>query len=253
MKVTVLGCGFSLGCPVLACNCKVCSSQDSYNKRKRCAILIENKDKTILIDFGPDIKSQLRDANVNHIDSIICTHAHSDHISGMDELRVYGYKTKKPINIYSDRSTLSSLKERGGYLFKLHEGFGPYLTAVSVKKYDKINLEGMEFQLFNQIHGINSSLGIRIGDFVYSNDVTEFPEKSEKYLHNIDTWLLDCIDLKRTHAHAGLEEVLYWNEVYKPKEIFLTNLSHNLDYHEFKKILPKNIYPAYDGLVIDVK
>jgi phosphoribosyl 1,2-cyclic phosphate phosphodiesterase len=214
---------------------------------------LRDKKTTILVDFGPDIKSQLIDNNIDNVDYIICTHAHNDHISGIDELRVFGFNKGFPVPIYSDSQTLKELKIRNSYLFNMQDGVGPFFELCTIDKFGKIELGDFKIEFFNQIHGFNSSLGIRVGGFVYSNDVTDFPIESTSYLKNVKHWVLDCIDYKKTHAHAGLEEVLKWSEKFLPEKVYLTNLSHHLDYNKFKEDLPENIVPCYDGLKIIIK
>lgn len=250
MEIIVLGCGFSLGCPVLGCKCRICTSEDKYNKRTRCAIIIRDKNTTILIDFGPDIKNQLLQHQIDNIDYVICTHAHNDHISGIDDLRALSYSRGKALPIFSDEKTLEEIKIRNSYLFDPSYSVNNIFDLIPVDKFANIKLADFNIQFFEQIHGANTSLGIRIGDFVYSNDVTEFPEKSRKYLNNIKHWILDCIDYERTHAHAGLNDILKWKDEFLPNKIYLTNLGHNIDYAKFSSELPKNISPCFDGFRI---
>ena len=252
MEVIILGCGFSLGCPVLACNCNVCTSNEKYNKRMRSAIIIRDHLSIILVDFGPDIKTQLLINNISKLDAIICTHDHADHTSGIDELRIFGYNAQKPIPLYSTAETSLSLQRKHGYLFRQDQGVGPFLEKVEITTYDKIKINNIEIQLFDQIHGENTSLGMRINNFVYSNDITNFPENTLPFLKNIDCWVLDCVDYKNTSAHSGLEDVLAWRERFAPKQIYLTNLGHNLDYNKLLKELPKNVQPAYDGISVTI-
>lgn len=249
MEITVLGCGSSLGCPVIACKCKICLSESSYNKRTRSSIIINKNNKTILVDFGPDIKNQLINNNIQHLDGVICTHAHFDHIAGLDDLKVFSYKSKMPLNLYTDERTAKILNKLYYYIFQKNGEYGPFLK-INIIEYKTYNIEDIDISFFDQEHGKNRSMGIRVDDFVYSNDVTNFPQNSEKYLSNIKYWLLDCIDYKKTSAHSGLEEVIFWNKKYKPKFIYLTNLSHNIEYHKFSIILPANIKASFDGLKI---
>ncbi len=252
MEVIILGCGFSLGCPVIACNCKICTSADKYNKRMRSAILIRDKETTILVDFGPDIKTQLLEHNITKLDAIICTHDHADHTSGIDELRVFGFNTNKPIKLFSNKITLNSLSKKHNYLFTHHEGIAPPLEQVQIHDQDLVKIGNIEIQLFKQIHGFNMSLGIRANNFVYSNDVTEFPEENKIHLRTIDCWVVDCVGYNKTTAHSGLKEVLEWDKEFRPKKIYLTNMGHELEYQELLASLPNHIKPAHDGLKIDI-
>lgn len=246
-KITVLGCGSSHGVPVIGCACEVCTSDSTYNKRRRSAIIIEQSGVKVLVDFGFDIKDQLVDARINRLDGAILTHDHADHVAGIDTLRAFKYLSGEPVTVYTDHETEAKIRERYKYLLDKNE-----LRTKSFGKYDKFGIRGVEFQLFNQIHAEIDSLGIRVGDFVYSPDVREFPNESEEYLRGVKVWLVDCLAMKSNSSHAGLDKVLEWSEKYAPKFVYLTNMRDEIDYHKIQKELPPNIKPAHDGLVIQV-
>jgi len=251
MKITILGCGSSHGCPVLACKCKTCSSESSYNKRTRSSIIINQNNKTILVDFGPDIKSQLINNKIDHLDAVICTHPHFDHIAGLGDLKAFFYKSQASLNLYTDSRTAAALKKLYNYMFHDNNESKAFIN-MNIIDYETLNIEGMNFTFFDQEHGKNNSMGFRLDEFVYSNDVTDFPEISKKHLKNIKYWVVDCIDYKKTLAHSGLEQVINWNEIYKPEFVYLTNLSHKIEYHEFIKKIPNNFKACFDGLQIDI-
>lgn len=245
LQVTVLGCGSSLGVPVIGCDCTVCTSQSPYNKRTRSSILIEGKETRILVDFGFEIREQLLKAGVKRLDGAILTHDHADHVSGIDNLKAFSYLQKKPLEIFTDYDTAQIIETRYKYLFNQE-----ILIAKPIDFFAKLNIGSLNIQFFKQNHSYIPSLGIRIGDFVYSSDVANFPEESKPYLQNMKLWIIDCADYNATAEHAGLEQVLQWREEYKPERIFLTNMRHKIDYHEISKILPPNIFPLYDGCVL---
>lgn len=242
LTVTVLGCGSSLGVPVIGCDCKVCASPSPYNKRTRSAIFIEQDDTKILVDFGFEIREQLVKACVKNLDAAILTHDHADHVSGIDNLRAFPFLQNQPLDIYIESASKEIVENKYKYLFK-----DSLLCAVPIDFYAKVQIKNVEVQFFRQTHAEIDSLGIRISDFVYSSDVVDFPPKSQEYLDNIDTWIVDCVAYKTMSAHAGLDRILLWNEKYKPRQILLTNMRHDIDYEEIIKILPKNIAPLYDG------
>ncbi|HJD55486.1 MAG TPA: MBL fold metallo-hydrolase [Rickettsia endosymbiont of Pyrocoelia pectoralis] len=248
LQVTILGCGASVGVPVIGCNCSVCLSDSKYNKRTRSAIYINDENSQILVDFGFDIRSQLLREKINKLDCAILTHDHSDHVNGIEDLRVFSIIKKQPLEIYTDHNTEAKLHQKFNYLFSdnaLKTGYA--LVTKPIDFFDKININTIEIQFFRQHHGPIDSLGIRVGDFVYSPDVVDFPPESEEYLKNIKVWILDCMDYTSNPNHAGLDKVLEWREKYKPKQILLTNMRHTIDYHEIIKILPDNVKPLYDG------
>lgn len=242
VKITVLGCGASLGVPVIGCECNVCSSTSVYNKRTRSSIYIDDDDSQILIDFGFDIKDQLIREKIKKIDAAILTHDHADHVSGIDNLRVFPFLQKKPLEIFSDAKTIARTQVRNSYLFTPEK-----LIARPVDFFTKCTINTIEVQFFKQDHGPVDSLGIRIGNFVYSSDVADFPAESKTFLQNIKVWILDCMAYQSNDNHAGLDKVLQWNQEFKPEQILLTNMNHFVDYHEILKILPPNIQPLYDG------
>jgi len=248
LEITILGCGASLGVPVLACKCRICMSTDPYNKRARPSILISKADKNILVDFGLDVRMQLMRENITSLDAAILTHDHADHVGGIDDLRVFGYDTDDALSIYSDPKTIDIISNRYNYMIKEKR-----IKMSKLDGYESIhNIAGVDIQFFEQDHYSMKSLGLRIGDFVYTNDVIAYPVESEKFLMNAKTCVIDCMDYTSTLAHFGLDKVLLWNEKYRPEFVWLTNMSHTIDYFEIQKQLPSNMKPLYDGQKIIV-
>ena len=252
-NVTILGCGSSVGVPVIACKCEVCSCSEPKNRRTRSSLLIKSPSgENLVIDFGADMKMQFLRENITNLSAAILTHDHADHVNGIDDLKIFSFINKHPLDIYSDKKTINSIASRFPYMFDSldpNDGWGTKRISSKEIFFDSTSrICDIDISFFRQNHGLIDSLGIRINNFVYSNDVIAFPKASEKYLENIDIWLLDCIQYQNTKAHSGLEEVLKWNEIFKPKKIYLTNMSHRIDYNNIKKDLPKNIEPAYDGM-----
>ena len=249
LEITILGCGASLGVPVLTCKCNTCLSNDPYNKRARPSILISKGDTNVLVDFGLDVRMQLMRENINRLDAAILTHDHADHVGGIDDLRVFGYDAGTPLPIYSDSKTIDIISNRYNYMRKEKR-----ITMHKLPGFECMhNIAGVDIQFFEQDHYSMKSLGLRIGDFVYTNDDIEYPESSDKFLSGAKTWVIDCMDYTSTLAHFGLDKVLECAEKYKPEFVWLTNMSHTIDYFEIQKQLPDNIKPLYDGQRIIVK
>ena len=247
LQIKILGCGSSWGVPVIGCKCAVCSSDSSYNKRSRSAITISDNNTTVLVDCGFDIREQLVRNNINKVDAVILTHDHADHVCGIDDLRIFKDLHKTVPEFYTDHKTLDIVSSKYKYLFDR-----AVFKAVGVDFNAKLNIGGIEIQCFRQDHGTMDSIGLRVGDVVYTNDVIRYPDESKKYLYNAQTWIVDCVDYKSTATHVGLSEVLKWKEEFKPKRMFLTNMSHDIDYFEISKVLPEDIRPAYDGMIVEI-
>lgn len=259
MKVTILGCGSSAGVPVVGCECEVCRSPNPKNKRTRVSVLIENGDSKLLIDTSPDLRQQALRQNLSAVDAIIITHAHADHLHGIDETRTFNYHKNQPIKLYAASETLESVQQRFSYVFKQHiPEFGwyrPCLEAHEIPVNPEHEIEVAPeicVRTFMQYHGKMPTLGIRVGSFAYSTDVNNFPEESYQALENLDLWVVDCLRHEPAPTHAHLELTLSWIERFKPKRAILTHMSHHLEYDSLRAMLPPNVEPAYDGLEIEL-
>ena len=248
MKITVLGCGSSNGVPEIACKCNVCTSNAPYNKRTCSAIVIEDKDTKILVDFGYDIKHQLVNNGIMNLDAAILTHDHADHVSGLDHLKIFNFLYKKPLKIYMDNYSMVNLSKRYNYLVEAKQ-----IEFEQIDFYDKVTIKNLQLQFFKQHHGKKiNSIGIRVNNFVYSSDVKDFPQKTWPFLQNINLWILDCIGFESTSSHCGLDKVIKWYKEFLPKKLYLTNMTHHIDYFEIQKHLPVNVKPCYDGMVLSI-
>lgn len=255
IKCTILGCGGSMGVPQVACSCYVCKSDAPRNKRTRASILIESENCKILIDASPDLRQHALKYNITNLDAVIFTHAHSDHFSGLDELKpIYLAHNFKPIQTYATEKTYMDIKKGFNYAFSGNsEIYKPFLAENIIQESDVIKIKDIEIQVFPQEHGANMTvLGIKVGDFVYSTDVNSFPEKSKKHLENLDVWVVDCLRYHYAPTHSCYEQTMDWIDQYKPKRAYLTHMAHEIEYDEMNRITPEHISPAHDGLVIEI-
>ena len=255
MKITVLGCGTSAGTPSIGNNWGKCDSSNPKNYRTRSSIMVTKNLKNVLVDASPDLRKQALINNISKLDAVLFTHEHADHCHGIDDLRFF---KKNPlfqtITAYSSEKVLTKLIKRFDYPFdnntKKDLLYPPILTAISINK--TFNCINMSIEPFIQSHGSNESLGYTFDDiFSYSTDVSFFPQSTLNMLKGIKLWIVDCLQLTPHLTHSHLDQTLKWIDFVKPKLAILTHLNSSLDYLKLKSILPNNVIPAYDGLVID--
>ena len=257
MKVIVLGSGGSGGVPLVGCACAVCTSANPRNRRTRVSIVVEEGPVRVLIDAAPDLRAQLLASGIKHLDAVILTHAHADHLHGIDDLRAINHHRDAPLDIWADAATLAEARGRFGYAFeppRTADGiwYAPALVGREIAGPFAIGSLGVT--PFAQIHGGDRlpTLGLRFGRFAYSTDVKTLPEEAFAALSGIDAWVVDCLQERPNVAHSHLAQTLDWIQRVKPKRAYLTHMNHTLEYAALAANLPPGIEPAYDGQVIDV-
>ena len=251
-KVRLLGSGSSGGVPLITGDWGACNHDHPKNRRTRTSALFQVGGMNILVDASPDLRGQLLDAKVDRIDAVILTHAHFDHMAGLDELRQIYFKHRKPIPVYADKGTLEEVMHSFSYLFETKDSFyAPFLEAHCVEG-ESITIGNIDVHLFEQLHGHQRSSGIRMGNVAYSTDVKAFPEASQRYLKGLDLWFVDCLRDTPHGTHAHTELSLEWIEQYSPKQAILIHLSEHLDYEELSRRVPENTHVGYDGMEIEI-
>lgn len=262
MRVTVLGCGGSGGVPMLDLGWGDCDPSDPRNRRLRPSILVDLPGQggadpaRVLVDTSPDLRQQLLNADIGHLDAILFTHAHADHTHGIDDLRPINRNVGGPIDAYGDGPTLDALHQRFGYCFLgIEPGqviYRPWLKPHLLTRDEVFEVAGVPVQWFEQDHGWMTSIGYRLGNFAYSTDVIRLPDEAFDILEGVDTWMIGCLGGREHPTHAHVDQVLEWVERVKPKRAFLTHMSIGLDYETLCETLPAHVRPAHDGLIIDV-
>jgi len=261
LTVTILGCGFSGGVPRPALGWGACDPKNPKNRRRRTSILVErgNGPRTcVLVDTSPDLREQLLEADVDWLDGVFYTHEHADHTHGIDDLRAFFLRRKRPIDVYMDEPTSRMLLHRFDYCFVTPPGsqYPPIVTENRIVPGSPVKISGeggpITVMPVLQDHGDIVSLGFRFGPLAYSTDLVGLPEASIAALAGLDVWIVDALRYKPHPSHFSVDETLSWIERIKPKRAILTNLHSDLDYTELKARLPAHVEPAYDGMTISV-
>lgn len=261
LTVTLLGTGGSAGVPLLGGedergNWGDCDPAEPRNRRTRTSALLEGPDgQRLLVDAGPDLRQQLLAVGKAKLDAILFTHAHADHILGIDDLRQVNRVTGKELPAFGTRTTLSRLDDRFDYAFIGATPpffYRPALSGQRVEYGQTITAAGLSLTLFRQDHGVMDTLGFRCGGFAYSTDVVLLPEESLPHLQGLDTWVVGCFQKDPHKVHANLDQVLEWVALLKPRRTVLTHMSVQMDYAALRRELPPHIEPGYDGMVLEV-
>ena len=280
-RLTFMGSGTSQGVPVIGCNCPVCNSTDPKDKRFRSSVLVEHEGMTILVDAGPDFRSQMLREGVTHLDAILLTHNHKDHTGGLDDVRALNYTEGRACDIYCEKYVEDSLRQEYAYAFSEHKYPGvpewhihnienkpfevtvddnaPRLQWVSNEGYKEIPLPGgphLRSTRIIPIRGFHAALpvlGFRFGDIAYCTDMNYIPEEEFSKLEGLEHFIINTVKRGTHNSHWGLEQALQVCEKVGARHSWLTHLSDRLPrYADFvKELSGSSVLPAYDGLVIE--
>ncbi len=263
LTITILGCGSSSGVPRVGQGWGDCDPSHPRNRRRRCSILVERQGAhgttTLLVDTSPDLREQLLDAHVTHLDAILFTHAHADHTHGIDDLRPLFLMHGKCMDAYADDVTLQALQSRFGYCFETPAGssYPPILNARTFDENSEIAVEGAGGAImarpFLQHHGDIDSFGFRFDGAAYSSDVNGLPESALAHLTGLDVWIVDALRDRPHPSHFCLQDALHHIEILKPRRSILTNLHTDMDYETLRRRLPNGVEPAFDGMKITIR
>jgi phosphoribosyl 1,2-cyclic phosphate phosphodiesterase len=256
-KLIILGCGSSNGVPTIGPNWGKCNPKNNKNTRTRSSIFIKKGNLNILIDTSPDLRSQFLRSSIYELDAVLYTHEHADQLNGIADLRIFSLKNNKTIPAYATKNTFNAIIKRFDYCFRAvgNSHYKPILSqndidgSFAVTKGDN----KISFDVFDVHHGNVSASGFKFLNIAYSPDLGGIPDKSLKYLDNLDLWIVDALRVSPPHpCHFHLELTLNWIEKMKPKKAILTNLSNQMDYETVSSQLPKNVELAYDGQEINL-
>lgn len=253
IQIIFLGTGTSQGIPVIGSNNPVCLSGNLKDKRLRCSALISWNNKNYVIDCGPDFRQQMLNNPISKLDGVLFTHSHADHTAGFDDIRPF-YFRQGLIDIYSTSEVFQNLKKRFDYIINDKDKYpgAPSVKINIIKENKKFELAGKWVTPIKAMHFNTSVTGFRIENIAYMTDVKTIDLKSKVKLKNLDVLILSCLRIEFHQSHLNLEEAIELINELKPKKTFLIHISNSLGFHnEVSKMLPKNIFLAYDNLRIN--
>jgi len=254
LSILVLGSGTSVGVPTIGCQCRVCQSPDPRDRRLRPSVAVRYNGRIVLVDTTPDFRQQALRARLNRLDAVLFTHAHADHILGLDDIRPFNYLMRGPIPVYGSRHTLDTIRRIFDYIFSDGQ------SESSVPRLEVNVLDGQPFDLFGVEvtpvplkHGRGDVYGFRFNRAAYLTDHSEIPESSLDLLRGLDVLFLDALRHRPHPTHTTVARALHYVEQLRPRRAFLTHICHDLPHEETERMLPPNVRLAYDGLEITVQ
>ncbi|NGX39419.1 MAG: Phosphoribosyl 1,2-cyclic phosphodiesterase [Chlamydiae bacterium] len=254
-KLLFLGTGGSAGVPVITCKCPVCTSTSQLNKRYRPSALLTMGDKNYLIDVGPDFRDQSLHYGVDHLNGVLLTHTHYDHIGGLDELRVYYFKHKLRLPVLASADTYDELRHRFHYLFKTRQADGTLESQLEFEILDddfgRVSFQGLDIDYVSYFQANMKVTGFRFGSLAYISDIREYDERVIETLQGIDILVLSALRYTPSEVHFSIEEAIEFCRKTGAKRSFFTHIAHDLEHDETNRKLPKDIRLAHDGLEIE--
>jgi phosphoribosyl 1,2-cyclic phosphate phosphodiesterase len=247
-----LGTGTSQGVPVIGCKCEVCRSTDPKDKRLRTAAMFSVKDVNLVVDSGPDFRQQMLRERVDHVEALLITHEHNDHVIGLDDVRPFNFLYRRDMPVYSIPRVTKELQMRFPYIFAENKYPGaPMVKLFDIDPTQPFEIEGIHIQPIQVWHGKMSVIGYQIDDITYLTDVkTMDPEEIEK-VKNTPHLVLNALHHQAHYSHLNLREALELIEIINPGKAYLTHISHHMGLHAtISKELPSNVFMGYDGMVI---
>jgi len=253
LRVTMLGSGTSAGVPVIGCDCTVCTSPDPRNRRLRCALRLEIGSKTVAVDTPPDFREQALRHRIGHLDAVLFTHAHADHIYGLDDLRIFNFRQGNAIPCYGSAQTLAVLRQSFAYVFdgSPEEGGGkPRLDLVEIR--EPFSLAERRIEPVPVEHGSLEVFGYRLGSFAYVTDTNHIPAASRDRLRDLEVLILGALRYRPHPTHFHLEEAIEVARDLGARRTIFTHLSHEVDHAALRFPLPPGMELGYDGLTFEI-
>lgn len=254
MIFTILGSGTSQGVPVIGCRCEVCLSKDKKDKRLRTAALVSKEGVNIAIDCGPDFREQMLRAKVSHLNAVLLTHEHSDHIAGIEDLRPFQFRQNQPMPVYATHAVQASLKQRYHYAFfeTLYPG-AVQMDLKTISKDQAFQIENIDIIPIELNHGEIKVLGFRFNDLSYLTDCKSISSVEFKKIKGTRVLILDALHHTEHHSHLSVKDALEIVAEVKPEQAYFVHASHNMGKtRDVNKTFPKEVKLAWDGLKIEI-
>lgn len=249
--LTVLGSGTSMGVPTIGCTCRVCRSADPRDRRTRPSVMLEYGGRCVLIDTTPDFREQAIRENITRLDAVIYTHAHADHILGLDDVRPLSFRNPEKIPLYAHERTAEAVQSIFRYIFDSNYKYGSIARVEMHSINGSLHLFGAHFEPIRILHGDTEIHGFRFGSAAYLTDFSEIPEDSMGRLRDLDILFLDALRHRPHPTHSTVANSLRLVEELRPRRAFFTHISHDLPHEETNQAFPQHVRLAHDGLKLE--
>lgn len=240
---------------MIGCDCEVCLSTNTKDKRLRTSILLSAGSTNVAIDCGPDFRQQMLRSEISHLDAVVFTHEHNDHIIGIDDVRSFNFKQKADMPMYASARVIKELQERFAYVFVKNPYPGaPMIKLNPIDKDSYFSIGDLDIQSLEVIHGSLPVLGFRIGSFTYITDMKTISEEEKKKIAGTHTLVVNALHHSEHHSHLNLTQALDFIAEIQPKRALITHISHRMGlYDQVCEMLPEGVTLAYDDLVIEIR